>query len=197
MVAALTGCSSDSPPRGDSGSGTGATEAAIIPPIDADCDEIEAAITRFGEEDVFRAQYDDFLTVNGREPEDAPPKVQDSAVLAIRTLWSMCAFEIPQFADELAAVSPLEKESVKAQATREVLKSQDIHVFDQATDSGIDILGNTLCSLAEPLQPLSTPDIVGIAEDMVERFGRMTTEDAGKVFFIVAATYCPDLDMSG
>lgn len=74
------------------------------------------AISQFGTEEVFQTQYNDFLTVNGKEAKDAPAGVQDSAVLAIRDVWSLCAFDSPQFADDLAADSRIVEESVKRPA---------------------------------------------------------------------------------
>jgi hypothetical protein len=191
----LTSCSGQETIVGNGSELSGST-APVIPPIDAACSEILAAIDYFGEEQVFRAQVDDLLTVNGALPEDAPARVRSQAVLANRDLWSLCAFDVPQFAEDVAADSP-SADSPRAFAIRETLMSQGIHVFDEATDSAIDILGRFLCSIARPLQPLSTTEIMGIAENLVERYGRMTTLDAAKVFLFTAPTYCPNLDMSG
>jgi hypothetical protein len=196
-VALLSGCSSDSPTGGGRESGIGATSATTIPRFDADCDEIEAANTRFGEEHVFRAQYDDIPTVNGKEPEDVPDGVRDSAVLLIRDAWSLCAFEIPQFAEDLAADSPLAIKSAVASVTRDNLTDQGIHVFDQATDAATQAVGERLCIAAKVLQPLSSAEIVRIANGLIDRYGRMTHEEAGKVFLIMVPAYCPNLDMSG
>ena len=151
----------------------------------------------FGEEHVFRAQYDDLLTVNGKEPEDAPAGVQDSAVVLVRDAWSLCAFEIPRFAEDQAADSPLATKSAIASVTRHILTDQDIHVFDQATDGAIEVVGDRLCIVAQALQPLSSAEIVRIANGLIDRYGRMTHEEAGKIFLIMVHAYCPNLEISG
>jgi hypothetical protein len=70
-------------------------------------------------------------------------------------------------------------------------------VFDQATDTAIEVVGDRLCIVAKPLQPLSSAEIVGIANGLIDRYGRMTLDEASKVFLIMVPAYCPHLDMSG
>jgi hypothetical protein len=186
----LAACARAAGETGAATAGTGTTEPGpAIPAIDANCSEIQTAIDYYGEEHVFRTQLDDSLV------EDTPADIRDLGVLLIRDLWSLCAFDVPQFAEDIA--DSLTEDSVRASVVREGLQSQDIHVFDEASDSAIDTLGRALCMTAKPLQPLSTAEIVGIAEDLVEDFGRMTTVEAGKVFFLTAPLYCPKLDVSG
>lgn len=197
IIVVLSGCSDPESSDGTESGSESTISRTTIPRFDADCDDIEAAITRFGEEHVFRAQYDDLLTVNGKEPEEFPEGVQDSAVLLIRDDWSLCAFEIPEFAEDLAADSPLAIKSAVASVTLDILTDQDIHVFDRATDGAIEAVGERVCIAAKALQPLSSAEIVGIANGLIDRYGRMTHEEAGKVFLIMVSAYCPNLDMSG
>lgn len=192
----LTACSE--PPEGG-GNSPGSAEAVEppIPAIDARCDEIQAAIDYFGLEYVFRAQVDDFLSMSGTPAEDAPPDIRSEAVLANRDLWSLCSFDAPQYAEEIAADSPRD-DSPQATAFRATMRSQDIHAFDEGTDSALDILGGYICNLAGPLQPISTTEITEvIAAELIDRYGGMDTLEAGKVFFFAVAAYCPDLDMTG
>lgn len=196
VIVVLSGCSDPESSDGTE-SRSESISSPVIPSWDANCDDIKAAIDHFGEERVFRAQYDDLLTINGKEPEDTPEGVQDSAALLIRDAWSLCAFEIPRFAEDQAADSPLATKSAVASATRDILTDQDIHVFDQATDTAIEVVGDRLCIVAKPLQPLSSAEIVGIANGLIDRYGRMTLDEASKVFLIMVPAYCPHLDMSG
>lgn len=195
-VLVLSGCT-DPEPNDGTESGSESISLAAIPSADANCDDIKAAIDHLGEEQVFRAQYDDVLTVGGKEPEDFPRAYKTLLVLLIRDAWSLCAFEIPQFAEDLAADSPLATKSAVASVTRDNLTDQGIHGFDQATDGAIEAVGERLCIAAKPLQPLSSAETVGIANGLIDRYGRMTHEEAGKVFLIMVSAYCPNLDMSG
>jgi hypothetical protein len=186
----------DSGGGGGDGSGSPGTVEPPIPFSDARCEEIQAAVDYFDQEFVFRAEVDNILSGIGLSPEDAPLTIRRNAVLGVRDQWSLCAIDAPPFAEEVAANS-LSENSPQASAVRASLKSQDIHAFDKGTDSAIDILGDRICIVARPIQPISTTEIKQIAVGLIDRYGRMDTVEAGKVFFIVMSAYCPDLHLTG
>ena len=185
----------DSGGGGGDGSGSTGTVEPPIPFSDARCEEIQAAVDYFDQEFVFRAEVDNILSGIGLS-EDAPPNIRRIAVLAVRDQWSLYAIDAPPYAKEIATNS-LSEDSPRASAVRASLKSQDIHAFDKGTDSAIDILGDRICNVARPIQPISTTEIEQIAVGLIDRYGRMDTVEAGKVFFIVKSAYCPDLDLIG
>jgi hypothetical protein len=187
----------DSGGGGGDGSGTSATVEPPIPLGDARCEEIQAAVDYFDQEFVFRAEVDNILSGIVVSPEDAPPNIHRFEVLAVRDQWSLCAIDAPPYAEEVAANSSLSYDSPRASAVRASLKSQDIHAFDKGTDSAIDFLGARTCIAARALQPLSTTEIEQIAVGLIDRYGRMDTVEAGKVFYIIMSAYCPDVDLIG
>jgi len=183
----------DSGGGGGDGSGTTATVEPPIPFGDARCEEIQAAVDYFDQEFVFRAEVDNILS-GIRQSEDAPPNIRRVAVLAVRDQWSLCAIDVPPYAE---ATKPLSEDSPRASAVRDSAKSQDMHAFDKGTDSAIDFLGDRTCIAARALQPISTTEIEQIAVGLIDRYGRMDTMEADKVFNIVMSAYCPDVDLIG
>jgi hypothetical protein len=186
----------DSRGGGGDGSGTTATVEPPIPLGDARCEEIQAAVDYFDQEFVFRAEVDNILSGIVPSPEDAPPNIRRFEVLAVRDQWSLCAIDAPPYAEEVAANS-LSYDSPRASAVRASLKSQDIHAFDKGTDSAIDFLGARTCIAARALQPISTTEIEQIAVGLIDRYGRMDTMEAEKVFVVVKSAYCPKVDLIG
>jgi hypothetical protein len=185
----------DSGEGGGDGSGSTGTVEPPIPFGDARCEEIQAAVDYFDQEFVFRAEVDNILSGIGLS-EDAPPNIRRFAVLTVRDQWSLCAVDAPPYAEKVAANS-LSYDSPRASAVRASLKSQDIHAFDKGTDSAIDFLGERTCIAAGALQPLSTTEIEQIAVGLIDRYGRMDTMEAEKVFVIVKSAYCPKVDLIG
>jgi hypothetical protein len=186
----------DSGGGGGDGSGSTRTVEPAIPFSDARCEEIQTAVDYFDQEFVFRAEVDNILSGIVLSPEDAPPNIRRIAVLAVRDQWSLCAIDASPYAEKVAANS-LSYDSPRASAVRASLKSQDIHAFDKGTDSAIDILGDRTCIAARALQPISTTEIEQIAVGLIDRYGRMDTMGAEKVFVIVKSAYCPEVDLIG
>jgi hypothetical protein len=196
IVFTLAGCGPDD---GTSGTVSGVTAQAQLPAFDAPCPDVVAAIDAHGAEDVFRHQTEDLLRRTGTMPEVATKVQGASAVIATRDAWSRCSgiSEIPTYAQAIVDENPelVPPPSYLAKGVRDVLASDGIHFLDDATDSAVDVLGDAICRRARPLQPLDTPEIASISDEVAANLGVDPT-DAAKAFLALATTYCPGLDMS-
>lgn len=195
MVWVLASCSGGDSNGTDELSQTGNPSGATgtepsIPSFDAGCSEIKAAIDYFGEEHVFRAQVDAMLV------DDAPQRIVRTGMLANRDLWSLCAFDVPQFVEDLVPESTGDVDP-QVLAFRVSMEAADVHTFDDASDGGIEVLGGFICNVLEPQQPVSTAEILSLADELIERYGRMTELEAGEVVLFTVSSYCPDFDLSG
>jgi hypothetical protein len=104
--------------------------------------------------------------------------------------------DVPQFVEDLVPESTGEVDP-QVLAFRTSMEAVDVHAFDDASDGGIEILGGFICNVLEPRQPVSTAEILSLADDLIERYGRMTQLEASEVVLFAAASYCPDFDLSG
>lgn len=168
-----------------------------LPPFDANCPSIAAAVDVYGEEQVFRAQVQDGLSQAGDSPEDAGKKLAASAVFLMRDPWSICGRTIPKYAQRIVDKNPQLKPppSKSAQAIRETFRSLGIQFLNQATDGAIDAVGKATCSMAEPMQPLTTSDIALLTARLAKDYDADRTLLA-TAFLLIVTEYCPDLDIT-